>query len=566
MHTSKIPFINSDLTKVLLALIFLLGLAIRLYRLDFQSLWLDEYYIANVARHLQFPFLHGFNMMPPLYLVFLKIWLIFFPFSETSLRLPSAVIGSLSIPVLYFIGKELFNKKIALLASFFLAISAIHIDYSQEARYYPLALFLGLLMQLEYIRFLKYRRLKDFVWYATFSTLALYSYYYLALLLLIHIIHIVFNFKTYKTAIRPILFAQIISIALFSPCLLHIFHNPSILAQGYVWIKKPTPLSLIASTIEMIGGQWTWECGTIIFTQCFIFLILTFILLWFLRRQIHLSGPFFLALLWLIVPATFFYIFSFIFFPINTTRYLLISVFAMHLFFAWLVCQDTPTTDREEEKTNQRIIILTSVIIMCALASWGAYLSVGHQLSGTTIQNKFPSFLSTMLQGPPYIYRPIGSYFNKIDKIFYSLLVLATLLAVLIIPARFRKSVLGVFLVFMYCAINLYSLLFYFHHPVRAQFREATDFISRYFKKDEKILVVGYGPEGDLFRYYLAKHGLQNIVVAEMKKENLALQEYDWIIDICCGRMPHTERLFLTQRFFRINVFRNTPLPHGANQ
>ncbi|MCH7887721.1 MAG: glycosyltransferase family 39 protein, partial [Proteobacteria bacterium] len=74
----------------------------------------------------------------------MSFWTKLFDVSEISLRLFSAVFGSLSIIIVYLVAKELSNNKIALLSSFIFSLSMANIQYSQEARLYSLLVFISL--------------------------------------------------------------------------------------------------------------------------------------------------------------------------------------------------------------------------------------------------------------------------------------------------------------------------------------------------------------------------------------------------------------------------------------
>ncbi len=122
-------------------LVLVVGLILRLISLN-QSLWLDEATSALVAKmpvnDIFTKFLPG-DFHPPLYYLVLKFWVNIFGSSEISLRIPSVLFGIGAIFALYLIGKELFNKKTAIMAALFLATSGLHVYYSQEARMYSLA-------------------------------------------------------------------------------------------------------------------------------------------------------------------------------------------------------------------------------------------------------------------------------------------------------------------------------------------------------------------------------------------------------------------------------------------
>jgi uncharacterized membrane protein len=74
---------------------------------------------------------------PPLYYALQKAWLLFGR-SETALRSLSAVLGTLSILIAYALGRDLAGTSAGLLSAGLLATSALHVEYSQEARGYAL--------------------------------------------------------------------------------------------------------------------------------------------------------------------------------------------------------------------------------------------------------------------------------------------------------------------------------------------------------------------------------------------------------------------------------------------
>ena len=73
----------------------------------------------------------------------------FFGLTEFAVRFPAAVIGLLTIVVFYFLGKVLFNERIALVQALILAISPWHIQFSRvafRAILFPFFFCLGLLL------------------------------------------------------------------------------------------------------------------------------------------------------------------------------------------------------------------------------------------------------------------------------------------------------------------------------------------------------------------------------------------------------------------------------------
>ena len=133
---------------MLLVLIILLGLGLRLYGLDAQSLWYDEGFSVYLARMDlgEITLRTAADIQPPLYYYLLHGWITLFGDSEQALRGLSALFGALTIPLMYAVAGQLFRSRLAgLLAALLVALSPLHIWYGQEARMYTLLTFLCLL-------------------------------------------------------------------------------------------------------------------------------------------------------------------------------------------------------------------------------------------------------------------------------------------------------------------------------------------------------------------------------------------------------------------------------------
>lgn len=126
---------------ICLAVILALGLALRSYQLGAESLWIDEALSWEIAHRGQAAIWDrqaiAWDSNPPLYFSLQQLGFAFGA-SETALRLPSMVAGVLTLPVVFFIGARVAGPGVALLATLLLALSPIHVAFSQEARAYAL--------------------------------------------------------------------------------------------------------------------------------------------------------------------------------------------------------------------------------------------------------------------------------------------------------------------------------------------------------------------------------------------------------------------------------------------
>ena len=170
-----------------------LALALRLFRLDDQSLWYDE----GVTWYLtQFPLIDqvrwtAADIQPPFYYLLLWFTSQLFGESEWALRFPSVVFGLLAIPIIWQLGHTLFrpsdHRLAAYLAAIFAAAAPLMVYYSQEARMYTLLVF-----QASLTTYLLRQQVTErggrggAIAYILVMASALYTHYFAAFLLLIH--------------------------------------------------------------------------------------------------------------------------------------------------------------------------------------------------------------------------------------------------------------------------------------------------------------------------------------------------------------------------------------------
>ena len=156
--------------------------AIRFVPLGVQSFHHDE--VITVMRVLPGSFGHMLHEVvssesnPPLYYVLAWGWAKAFGRDEWGIRSLSALIGTLTVPVGYAIGRQLSGRRVGLILMALLAFDPMLIWYSQEARSYALLVFFGALSFLFFLRALDTRCGRDLALWAVSSALALCSHYF----------------------------------------------------------------------------------------------------------------------------------------------------------------------------------------------------------------------------------------------------------------------------------------------------------------------------------------------------------------------------------------------------
>lgn len=167
--------------SLLLFLLVVLGAALRLFHLDYQSLWYDELHSmiptapeATVLSIIEYTK----TDQPPLFFLYLHFFFKAFGYNELMGRLASAIIGILGIPAVYLLGKEVKNKQVGLFAAMLASINYYQIYYSQDVRFYGLAFLTSALSFLFFVRVFKQPNIINAVLYAITTSALLYTHYY----------------------------------------------------------------------------------------------------------------------------------------------------------------------------------------------------------------------------------------------------------------------------------------------------------------------------------------------------------------------------------------------------
>jgi hypothetical protein len=178
-----------------LAAICALAAGLRLYRLGYQSLSFDEactWLRAERPWHEYVAAAGGAETAAPLYLVLMRLW-VHLGQSEFMLRLPSALLGVLGVPLVYRLGSVLVSKRVGLVAAFLIAVSPFHLAYSREARPYPLVVVLTLISAVVFVEIWKANGMRRWPLYSVASALAAYAQYLAVLAVISHGVAALFN-------------------------------------------------------------------------------------------------------------------------------------------------------------------------------------------------------------------------------------------------------------------------------------------------------------------------------------------------------------------------------------
>ena len=199
-----------------------LGALLRFATLGDQAYHHDE--IVTASRVLRVGFGHAMDAVgfsesaPPLYYALAWLWTQVTGNGEWGLRFLSALAGVATIPVAFFVGRELRDERAGLIAAALVAVNPMLLWYSQEARAYALLGLFCALSLLYCVRALQDGGRRDFVWWGVFSALALATHYFAVFPLIAEIVLLA---RRRGRAILSGLWIVAVAVVLLAPLAIH---------------------------------------------------------------------------------------------------------------------------------------------------------------------------------------------------------------------------------------------------------------------------------------------------------------------------------------------------------
>lgn len=361
-----------------LVVITLVGGWLRFLNIAQDSLWFDELISLQQAREPFFSLLRAVShdVHPPLWPLLLKTIL---PFGDSAfvLRFLPAFFGTLSIPLLYLVGRSWFSPAAGLLAAILLAVSPFHIWHSQDARMYTQLMFVGMLSWYYFFKLLNRPRAYIWVCYVFASAAILYTHYYGALLLVAQLF-VVATLRARGVVSRQFVatwtWAAVITGSVFVPWVLFALANLEF--SRVAWVTALNPFAQLGfGIIALSSNYWAkyWEAiglpvvpAALMWSQAIIFLTLG-VLAVLRRSSKHWRSlweglqemPMLITVAWFIVP-TLLILLPSLAHPLLLPRYLLMTAPAFFLLVAVGLTRDVG---------KGWLLLASSALILCFVPS-----------------------------------------------------------------------------------------------------------------------------------------------------------------------------------------------------
>jgi uncharacterized membrane protein len=264
--------------KFLVVILFVASI-LRFYKINLQSLWMDEIYTMNISNPVNsfgtiVNEVNNREGFPYLYFLLLKIVHTIFGYSPIVTRGLSALFGVLSIYAISKLGEKLYDKKAGIFAALILAFSEYAISISQEARPYSFYVFGVIASFYGLVTFLKQTNKKNAIRYALLSGLLLNANFFGLFNLFTQFILIIFYLiLTEKSKrvdfIKKCLLIATITIVMFVP---NIYKLSTLFGVVAAWIPAPTNESLTLLLKEFLGNS---ENTIFFFTPILMYFLIT---------------------------------------------------------------------------------------------------------------------------------------------------------------------------------------------------------------------------------------------------------------------------------------------------
>jgi uncharacterized membrane protein len=280
-----------------------------------------------------------FNMLqnennPALHFLLLHGVIKFFGTGAFAVRFLSVLFSSLSVVVIFLIGRRFFSRFTGVAAASVFTLSTMQMYFSHEARVYSLFLLLASLSFYTCMVINSGRHSKwHFVWLFCWNLLLIYSHYFGFFVLLTELFAVLV-FRGMRRSLKPVLLVFAMLALCYIPNLIVLYNRFALSVQG-TWVKPPEWTELYGNLNRFMNTRYN------MLVLIFIFLVTGFFL--FRRkklipvfRQFVSNRAVLFVLCWFVLPYLMMFLLSFRF-PMFIDRYILFTSVPFYIFIVFAI-------------------------------------------------------------------------------------------------------------------------------------------------------------------------------------------------------------------------------------
>lgn len=356
----------------------LLAFALRVHRLDAQSLWLDEAFsqaVASVPIPLSIQALLSDGVHPPLYYLLLRGAITLLGQGEFALRFLSAWFGVLAVPLIYALGARYLGPRHGLLAALLLSLSPFHLWYSQEVRMYSIVVTLGLAAMYLFLRNLQEGKRAGWAAFIVVGASAYMTHYFALLLPLVQLVYLSITLYANHRSLRAWIVSQALAFVPLASWLFAVYTR-QVMSFGISWIPRPG-LETFFYSLWDFSLLYNGSDPLVVSLALLPFVALLLIGLWPGARTISAGGrlvTLFLAV-WFLLPPVVIWALSVGVLPIYGDRFLIV------VLPAYLLLLSSGLVWTWQRRRELGVLALSLLVVGMSVFSFRVYYdySFGHE-------------------------------------------------------------------------------------------------------------------------------------------------------------------------------------------
>jgi mannosyltransferase len=246
--------------------VLLLAFALRTINLSGRPVWYDEAFAVLYAEKPFVTMLNGTvtqvegaaaDVHPLFFYSTLHVWMELVGQSPVAVRLLSVLLGTATVAMVHRLARQLFDRRIGMLAALVAALAPFHVYYSQEARMYSLLGFAAISATYFFVRAWNRGRWLDWLAFGVFGALTLYAHNLGFALILGLDLWVLWSWfrpggrRWYN--LRPLILSHLFMLLLFAPWLAILPSQFGKIQQAY-WVQRPDLATAIQTLLVFHFG------------------------------------------------------------------------------------------------------------------------------------------------------------------------------------------------------------------------------------------------------------------------------------------------------------------------
>lgn len=269
----------------------------------------------------------------PGYHLLLQAWTFVFGNDIVPARFLSLGFFLAIIPMVYILGKLVFNHKVGLYAALLVTVSPFMQWYGSEARMYSMLAFMTVLHYYFFIKVYEEGRTRQWIGYILVAILGLYTHYFFGFVLLTEaLFYLLYRRSFPKGSLKKFIVSAVVALGAFAPWLLYV-RSLGTASNTQPSLTSPSSGDVFNTYTQFLFGFQVDAMNTVIVSLWPVVVLLAFFALQ-KNHKITQQAVFFV--LAAVIPVIAAFVISVTIRPFYLSRYLIVSLPPLVILLAWI--------------------------------------------------------------------------------------------------------------------------------------------------------------------------------------------------------------------------------------